>query len=104
VRDYAVHHSCSGRFAVRKGDWVLIDDPSGGDNVEPDWFRKQRGYVDHEHPAELFNLSEDISERYNSYAEHPEIVADLTSVLETVQSSGRSHSGISPLPESELTE
>ncbi|MFC1526420.1 arylsulfatase [Candidatus Latescibacterota bacterium] len=82
TRAFAVHHSCNGRFAIRKGDWVFIDGPSGGDVKEPDWFRKERGYADHEHPGELFHLVDDIAERRNLYGEHPGVVKELGSLLE----------------------
>ena len=45
LREATVHHSGSGRFAIRKADWVLIAAPGGDDNggpkkgSEPDWFR-----------------------------------------------------------------
>ena len=46
VREFAIHHSGSGKFAVRKGDWVFIDAPSGDDgDREPDWFKAERGYT-----------------------------------------------------------
>ncbi len=85
VRDDLVHHSCSGEFAIRRGPWVFIDSPSGGDNLEPDWFRKERGYPSHDHPGELFNLEDDLAERVNRYAEQPELVAELTSRLREIQ-------------------
>ena len=54
-REFAVHHSCNGRFAVRRGDWVYIDYPTGEDNWngmgEPDWYKEERGYVSHAYPA-----------------------------------------------------
>ena len=50
VRRSAVHHSCAGRFALRQDDWVFIDAPSGDDNREPDWFKAERGYSDHNFP------------------------------------------------------
>ena len=44
VRDFAVHHSASGRFAIRKDHWVFIDAPSGDDNNrEPEWFYERKG-------------------------------------------------------------
>lgn len=103
VRDFAVHHSCNGKFAVRKGDWVLIDSPNGDDNNEPDWFQKERGYRPHNFPAELFNLNDDISERKNGYGEQPEIVAEFTEILSQVKRSSHS-TGASQLPDSFLTE
>ena len=82
VREIAIHHSCSGRFAIRKGDWVFIDAPSGDDNKEPDWFKAERGYTTHDGSGELFNLRKDIVERTNLYAEHPEVVRELSQLLE----------------------
>ncbi len=85
VRDFAIHHSAQGNFAIRKGKWVFIDAPSGDDNREPDWFKKKRGYTPHDHPGELFNLDEDISERRNLYAEHPDVVGELSRTLADVK-------------------
>jgi hypothetical protein len=103
VRDFAVHHSSTGKFAVRKGDWVFIDSPSGGENDEPDWFREKRGYKPHNFPAELFNLNIDISERKNCYGEHPEIVAELAEILSQVKKSSHSTEALH-LHDSFLTE
>ncbi|MCX8038901.1 MAG: arylsulfatase, partial [Candidatus Sumerlaeia bacterium] len=69
LREATVHHSAKGTFAIRKGDWVLIDGPSGGDNREPEWFQKERGYVPHSQPGELYDLRQDPTERRNLYAE-----------------------------------
>ena len=59
-----------GRFALRQDDWVFIDAPSGDDNREPDWFKAERGYSEHDFPGELFNLKDDIAERQNLYGQH----------------------------------
>jgi arylsulfatase A-like enzyme len=90
VRDFAVHHSCSGRFAVRKGDWVFIDAASGDDNREPEWFKEERGYTPHDFPGELFNLRDDISERKNLYGAYPAVVQELSQFLEQVKQAGGS--------------
>jgi arylsulfatase A-like enzyme len=103
VRDSAVHHSCNGKFAIRKDNWVLIDNPNGGDNVEPNWFREERGYEPHGFPAELFDLDSDLSERYNRYSEQPEIVAELTALLAQVKNT-RHPAEPSSLHNGDLTE
>jgi arylsulfatase A len=89
VRSFAVHHSSTGRFAIRKGCWVFIDAPSGDENQEPQWLKDQRRYSEHDDPGELFNLEEDISERENRYRDHPEIVRELSALLDEVKRRGR---------------
>jgi hypothetical protein len=96
VREATVHHAGSGKFAIRKGDWVFIDSPSGNDNGvrgEPDWFKQERGYEAHTQPGELFNLREDLIERRNIFAERPAVVRELKSLLEQYQQRGRSTPG-----------
>jgi len=90
IREATVHHSCNGKFAIRQGDWVFIDAPTGDDNKEPDWLKKERGYEPHNLPGELYDLSKDPNERRNLYAEHPEIVQRLKALLEKYKAEGRS--------------
>ena len=90
IREATVHHSGSGRFAIRQGQWVFIDAPSGDDNKEPDWLKKERGYQPHKFPGELYDLSQDLSERRNLYGERPEIVQRLKTLLEKYKAEGRS--------------
>jgi arylsulfatase A len=87
TRDELVHHSCSGKFAIRTGDWVLIDDPCGGDNEEPDWFTSERGYEAHGQYGELYDLRKDPAERHNLYGERPDMVKDMKARLEDVKNS-----------------
>jgi arylsulfatase A-like enzyme len=96
LREATVHHSGSGKFAIRKGDWVLIDAPSGDDNGprgEPTWLKQQRGYEAHSLPGELFNVREDLIERHNQYSERPEVVQELKALLKKYQLDGRSTPG-----------
>ncbi len=96
AREATVHHSINGKFAIRQGDWVLIDAPSGNDNGahgEPEFLKAERGYTKHDQPGELFNLRDDLSERRNHYAEQPDIVRDLKALLEKYKADGRSTPG-----------
>jgi arylsulfatase A-like enzyme len=96
VREATVHHSASGKFAIRKGDWVFIDAPTGDDNRgrgEPQWLKDERGYTKHDQPGELFNLRDDLAERHNYYAEKPELVRELKTLLEKYKADGRSTPG-----------
>ena len=96
LRETVVHHTASGKFAIRKGPWVLILAPSGDDNGragEPAWFREQRGYRPHNQPGELFNLAENRKESENLYAQHPEKMKELTAILAGYILNGRSTPG-----------
>ncbi len=96
IREATIHHSARGKFAIRKGDWVLIDAPSGDDNGgngEPAWLKKERSYEPHSMPGELFNLREDLEQRDNRYEERPEVVQELKTLLERYKSDGRSTPG-----------
>jgi arylsulfatase A len=96
IREATVHHGGSGRFAIRQGDWVLIDAPRGDDNGkagEPEWFKKARGYEAHTQPGELFELRADVAERRNLFAEKPERVRALKALLEKYKREGRSTPG-----------
>ena len=68
-------HGGNGNFAIRQGDWVLIDAASGDGNGgkkrpgEPDWFKQERGYAKNEFPGELYNLKDDLAQRRNLYGE-----------------------------------
>jgi arylsulfatase A len=90
IREATVLHSSRGDFAIRQGDWVFIDYPTGDNNKEPEWFKQERGYKPHSFPGELYNLKQDYDERTNLYGEHPEIVARLKQLLEKYKSDGRS--------------
>jgi arylsulfatase A len=95
VRSYAVHHSMSGRFAIRRGDWVYLEAPGGDDNREPEWFRTERGYPPPDGGAQLYRLGDDLSEARNRLAGEPALAAELTSLLDTVKA------GKGPGPECE---
>lgn len=93
IRSATILHSMFGKFAIRHGDWVFIDAPTGEDNRrqgEPDWFKQQRGYKPHSFPGELYNLRTDPAQRHNLYGERPDMVERLKSLLERYKTGGRS--------------
>lgn len=84
LREAVVHHSIRGNFAIRQGQWKLdLCADSGG------W--SKGGKVDT--PAQLYDMSKDVGERANEYAQHPEIVSRLTALLEKYVKDGRSTPG-----------
>jgi arylsulfatase A-like enzyme len=106
LREATVHHSGQGKFAVRKGDWVLILAPTGDDNGkrgEPPWFQKDRGYAPHTEPGELFNLAKDPAQKDNRYAAEPEKVKELADLLDRYVKDGRSTPGPKQKNDVEIT-
>ncbi len=94
LREATVHHTGSGRFAIRQGPWVFIDAPTGddngGNNKEPEWLKQERGYLSHNQPGELYDLAKDPGEHKNIHADHPDEVKRLKALLEKYKAEGRS--------------
>jgi len=77
------------QLAIRKDEWVFIDAPAGGRN-EPEWFKKERGVVEHNQEVELFNLKEDPQQTKNLALEYPEKVKELKQELDEMVAYGSS--------------
>jgi arylsulfatase A len=90
IREATVQNTFKDRYAIRKGDWVLIDSESGMHTKVPEWFNEQFGYKVNTYPGELYNLKNDISQKDNLYGENPEKEAELKQLLEKYKAEGRS--------------
>jgi len=87
ARDLLVHHSSTGRFAVRSGRWKLIFSPgSGGWTAPRDAEARRQGLPE----QQLYDMTADPGEQHNVVAQHPEVVAQLTAQLRACVESGRS--------------
>ncbi|MBT4402048.1 MAG: arylsulfatase [Bacteroidetes bacterium] len=82
IRPGTIHHSISGMFSLRKGDWKYIDGRGSGG-----WTSKGN---DSEPEGQLYNVSEDITESNNLFLEEPEIVKEMQKLLHQYISSGKS--------------
>ncbi|NND96559.1 MAG: arylsulfatase [Pirellulaceae bacterium] len=87
VRDFAVHHSLWGVFAIRRGPWKMIPHRgSGGFTFPRDIDVAKVGG-----PAgQLYHLQDDPAETKNVWDDHPEVVAELQRLLTTIQSESKS--------------
>lgn len=96
LREATVHHGSRGSFAIRQGDWVLIDHPTGDNNGndrregEPGWFRERLSAVSHSQPVELFNLRQDPQQARNEAEASAERVRTMQALLERYKRDGRS--------------
>ena len=86
VRDFAIHHSLWGTFAIRKGPWKLVAGRgSGGFTFPKELDPAKVGGP----PGQLYNLDADPSETINRWNDHPDIVEALSKQLAEIQSAGR---------------
>ena len=91
LREALVYHSIDGRFGIQQGPWKLELCPgSGGWSNPGDSAATLRGLP----PVQLYDKDADISETQNVQAQHPEIVRNLTQLLNKFVNNGRSTPGL----------
>ncbi len=90
LREAVVHHSINGSFAIRQGRWKLELCPDSGGWSDPKPGSPGSLTLP---PTQLYDLSRDIGERTNVAAKHPEVVAQLSRLLEKYAADGRSTPG-----------
>lgn len=89
ARDTVVHNTNANGYALRHGDWVLINAKTGAVSKVPVWYDEPNGYTKNTQPGELYNLKEDLAQKKNLYAEMPDKVAELKALLAKVQEKGQ---------------
>lgn len=77
VRDFAIHHSLRGEFAIRMGKWKLIEHRGSGGFSRPRQVKAESGQV----TGQLYDLSTDPSESRNVWSENPTVVRRLDIAL-----------------------
>lgn len=76
-----VHSSSIGFFAIRKGDWKLIEGLGSGGFTQPKEIAPKPG----EAPGQLYNLKEDVGETRNLYNQEPGKVQELRKLLSDIK-------------------
>ena len=108
IREATVHHSVSGQFAIRKGDWKLIEGLGDGDfprtqkgidvkTWNPTKNAESGGWNDLDYfqlPGpegfQLYNLAADPDESDDLAAKQPDKVRELKELLDRYRQTGRS--------------
>lgn len=90
LRGPIIHHSASGHFAIREGNWKLNLFRGSGGSLQPKFMTPDTT----EPPYELYNIKEDPSEEINLYKENPAIVEHLKNRITEIIENGRSTPGI----------
>jgi len=85
ARTELVHNTQPNGFAIRAGNWVLIQARTGGVSKVPEWFDSENGYSKNEHAGELYDLESDLGQRHNRYSENPAKVSELRERLNAIR-------------------
>ena len=86
LREATVIGSAKDNLSIRRGDWKLIPFLGSGGMSKPAKIKPKPG----EPAGQLYNLANDPGEKDNLYSQRPEIVKELTALLEQVQRKGTS--------------
>ncbi len=90
LREATIHNTYNSIWGIRKGDWLFINDSTGGHRKMPESFRALTGYNEFNTKAILFNMADDSEQRNNLFEAYPEKVAEMDSILRVYQHSARS--------------
>jgi len=96
LREAVVHHSIDGSFAIRQGKWKLAFCPGSGgwsEPVPPSGKRKGAKKEPVKDWVQLFDLEADPAETKNLASSHPDIVTNLTALMQKYIATGRSTPG-----------
>jgi len=85
-RNEVVYHAVNGKFAIRKGDWVLIENNTGSVTKEPQWVKEKNNSMADNTPLVLYNIKQDPGEQKNLYSKMPEKVKELQMALKAIKS------------------
>lgn len=86
IREAVVHHSGDGSFAIRRGPWKLATALGSHGFSLPRDIKPKPG----EAKGQLYNLDDDPREQNNLWLKKPEMVAQLTELLDKYKREGRS--------------
>ena len=81
IRENIVHNTWASKYAIRKGDWLYINNKDGYHTRIPKWFEKGQRFKTAKDTVQLFNLKDDIGQTINLASKFPEKVNELASAL-----------------------
>ncbi len=89
LREATVQNTKAGKYAIRRGKWIYIDNTTGEHTRMPKQYQELRGYTSFSTPGLLFDLSTDREQRINLYEKYPEIVTEMKELLKKYLNSKR---------------
>jgi arylsulfatase A len=85
ARKELVHNTQPNGYAIRAGNWVLIQARTGGVSKVPEWFDTENGYSKNDQAGELYDLESDLGQHHNRYSENPAKVSELRERLSAIR-------------------
>jgi arylsulfatase A len=91
IRTTHIHNTKTDHYAIRHGDWLLVDAKNGYVSGRfPEW-EARFGYTDDDDVAgQLFNLKTDLAQKQNLIDQHPEKAEELRALLQEIRTQGHS--------------
>lgn len=90
IRDELVHNTKADSYAIRSGNWLLIDDKTGYiSKVDQNWLQRYGYPEDDAGAVELYDLASDPGQRHNVADSQPETVQRLRESLRRIRSQNR---------------
>jgi arylsulfatase A len=86
IRELTIHQSSDGTLAIRRGPWRLCPVLGSHGFSQPKTAVAKKGEAE----GELFNLERDLQETRNLWLEQPDLVRQMSAVLEKCKADGRS--------------
>ena len=84
IREATLHHSLHGFLSIRKGKWKFTPYLGSGGFTQPDLIIPKKG----EAPGTLFDMVKDPREQVNLYYQFPEVVRELSDLMQLYISQG----------------
>lgn len=88
-RSTLIHNTQPRKFAIRHENWLMIDTASGGVSKVPGWFDEKFDYPGNSHSGELYNLTEDLAQQNNLWAENPGLIIEVRKLLGEIRRKGQ---------------
>jgi len=90
LREATIHNTYRSIWGIRKGDWLYINDSTGGHRELPESFKELTGYTDFNTEGLLFNMLDDSEQRVNLYERYPDKIEEMDSLIQEYRNSGNS--------------
>ena len=85
VRKNLIHNTWVTKYAIRKGDWLYINNKDGYHSRMPKWYTEGQHFAKDKDTVQLFNLKEDIGQNTNVASQFPDKVIELDAELKREQ-------------------